>query len=344
MSIQIKVSGWMMSKLTAIIDLDYVKYSAASVGEKRSIIVVHKSSGREKEFNTRTEFYGRDKAKSGGWLGELNAKRESPFTVDEFEIIDVQTPEPVDHVLQIAKTQVENDLKKLGTNKYKAFLGKGESFRVELSTLLKYKDNRKDMLRPLHMDAVTEYLGRKFKADVVESLEVDDHCVIEAYGNPNNVIQGLDKDYYGQPVRFFNVNRPEEGIIDCEQFGKLWLTDKGDVRGVGRLHLAWQIASNDTSDNYAANCFSDIKWAGKSAYKALVDCTTDTETWNKLKEVFQHLYPEEKTVLGWRNEPINITWDYVLNECFMMGRMVKVPGENINAYDVMDKLGVSYAN
>lgn len=332
----------MTNKLTSIIDLDYVKYSAASVGEKRSITVIHKLSGREKEFNTRTEFYGRDKAKSGGWLGELNAKRESPFSVDEFDIIDVQTPEPVDHVLQIAKTQVENDLKKLGTNKYKAFLGKGESFRVELSTLLKYKDNRKDMLRPLHMDAVTEYLQRKFKAEIVEYLEADDRCVIEAYNNPSAVIQGLDKDYYGQAVKFFNVNRPDEGIQDCNQFGKLWLDDKGDVRGIGRMHLYWQVASNDTSDNYAANCFSEIKWAGKSAYKSLVDCTTDTEAWNKLKEVFQHLYPEEKTVLGWRNDPINITWDYVLNECFMMARMVKVEGENINAYDVMDKLGVSY--
>ena len=342
MSTLIKCSGWMMSKLTAIIDLDYVKYSAASVGEKRSIIVVHKSSGREKEFNTRTEFYGRDKAKSGGWLGELNAKRESPFSVDEFEIIDVQTPEPVDHVLQIAKTQVENDLKKLGTNKYKAFLGKGESFRVELSTLLKYKDNRKDMLRPLHMDAVTEYLAKKFNAEFVEFYENDDVCVQECYKQPNNVILGLDKDYYSSPNKFFNVNRPDEGVIDCDQFGKLWLNEKGDVRGIGRIHLAWQIASNDTSDNYAANCFSDIKWAGKSAYKALVNCTTDTEAWNKLKEVFQHLYPEEKTVLGWRNEPINITWDYVLNECFMMARMVKVKGEQINAYDLMDEFGVTY--
>jgi hypothetical protein len=332
-----------MTKLTSIIDLDYVKYASASVGEKRSIVVTHKASGREKEFSTRTEFYGRDKAKSGGWLGELNAKRESPFTVDEFDIIDRQVAEPVDHVLQIAKTQVEGDLKRLGTNKYKAFLGKGDSFRVELSTLKKYKDNRKDMLRPLHMDAVTEYLERKFKAEIVTGIEADDRCVIEAYNNPNAVIQGLDKDYYGQPVKFFNVNRPEEGIQDCNQFGSLWLDDKGDVRGIGRMHLYWQVGSNDTSDNYAANCFSDIKWAGKSAYKSLVEAKTDSEAWEKLKEVFQHLYPEDKTVLGWRNDSINITWDYVLNECFMMARMLKVEGENINAYDVMDKLGVSYA-
>lgn len=331
-----------VNKLTSIIDLDYVKYSAASVGEKRTITVIHKASGREKEFNTRTEFYGRDKAKSGGWLGELNAKRESPFAVDEFEIIDVQTPEPVEHVLQIAKTQVENDLKKLGTNKYKAFLGKGDSFRVELSTLLKYKDNRTGMLRPLHMDAVTEYLGRKFKAEIVEHLEVDDRCVIEAYNNPNAVIQGLDKDYYGQNVKFFNVNRVDEGIQDCNQFGKLWLDGKGEVRGIGLMHLAWQIASNDTSDNYAANCFSDIKWAGKSAYKALVDCKTEKDVWQKLKEIFQHLYPENKTVIGWRNEPINITWDYVLNECFMMARMLRFEGDNLNAYNVMDELGIGY--
>lgn len=332
-----------MTKLTSIIDLDYVKYSAASVGEKRSIIVVHKTSGREKEFNTRTEFYGRDKAKSGGWLGELNSKRDSPFAVDEFEITDQQIAEPIDHVLQIAKTQVEGDLKRLGTNKYKAFLGKGDSFRVELSTLKKYKDNRKDMLRPLHMDAVTEYLERKFKAEIVTDIEADDRCVIEAYNNPNAVVQGLDKDYYSAPVKFFNVNRPDEGIQDCNQFGSLWLDDKGDVRGIGRMHLYWQMASNDTSDNYAANCFSDIKWAGKSAYKSLVEAKTDTEAWEKLKGIFQYLYPEEKTVLGWRNDPINLTWDYVLNECFLMARMVKAPGENINAYDVMNKLGVSYA-
>lgn len=334
----------MTDKITAILDLDYVKYSAASVGETRSIIVTHKASGREKEFATRSEFYGRDKAKSGGWLSELNKSRTSPFSVDEFEIIDVQTPSPVDHVLQIAKTQVEGDLKRLGTDKYKAFIGKGESFRVQLSTLLKYKDNRKDMLRPLHMDAVTEYLERKFKAEVVTGIEADDACVIESCGNKDAVIQGLDKDYYGQNCKFFNVNRPEEGVQDCNQFGRLWLDSKGDVRGIGRIHLYWQVASNDSSDNYAANCFSDVRWAGKSAYKALVDCKTDKEAWLKLKEIFQLLYPIKKTVLGWRNDPIEISWDYVLNEMFMMARMLKFENEQLNAYDVMDKLGVSYEN
>lgn len=61
-----------------------------------------------------------------------------------------------------------------------------------------------------------------------------------------------------------------------------------------------------------------------------------------MKGIFQHLYPEKKTILGWRNDPIDITWDYVLNEMFMMARMLRFEDEELNAYDVMDKLGVTY--
>lgn len=330
----------MTKKKTAIIDLDYVKYSCSAIGEKRSIIVTHKSSGREKEFKTRSEFWGRDRNHSGGWLAELNKSRTSPFLPEEFDIVDVQTPEPVEHCLHTAKLQVENGLKALGTNKYKAFLGKGESFRVELSTLLKYKDNRKEMLRPLHLDKVSEYLEKKFKAEVVEFIECDDRCVMEAYKQPDCVIQGLDKDYYGQPVKFFNVNRPEEGIVDGDQFGKLWLDNNGDVRGIGRMHLYWQVASNDTSDNYAANCYSDVRWGAKSAYNSLVECRTDKEAWEQLKTIFQHLYPRKKEVQGWRGDWFEISWDYVLNECFHMARMLRFEGDDVSAYDVMNKLGI----
>lgn len=332
----------MSEKLTAIIDLDYVKYACSAIGEKRSILVTHKASGRTKEFATRTEFYGRDRKHSGGWLAELNKSRTSPFSVDEFEIVDVQTPEPIENALHSAKTQVENALKALGTSKYKAFLGRGDSFRVELSTLLKYKDNRKEMLKPLHLEAVSEYLERKFKAEVVEFIEADDACVMECYGKPNNIILGIDKDYYGQPVSFFNANRQDEEVVNGNQFGKLYLDDKGDVRGVGRMHLYWQIASNDTSDNYAANCYSDVRWAGKSAYNSLVNCKDDKEAWNQLKAIFQHLYPEKKIVQGWRGDEFEIDWSYVLNECFLMARMLRFEGDDVNAYDVMKKMGVGF--
>ena len=166
---------------------------------------------------------------------------------------------------------------------------------------------------------------------------------MESVADKNKVIVGLDKDYYGQPVTFLNINRVEEGTQHCDQFGKLWLTEKGDVRGIGRLFLYWQVASNDESDNYAANCMSDIKWAGKSAYKELVGCTNDKEAWEVLVNIFKKLYPEPKTVKGWRGDDIKIDWLYVLQECFTMARMVRYKNEpEVKVTDILTKMEVKY--
>lgn len=326
-----------MSNLVAVIDLDYVKYSAAAVGEKRTIKVVHKQSGNEKEFTNRTEFWGRGKKKDGGWLGELNKSRTTPFVAEDFDIIDVQTPEPIENVLHTAKSMVQSALKNLGTESYKAFLGRGDSFRVERSTLLKYKGQRAALLKPLYLDDVTEYLAKKFSADWVEGIENDDRCVIEAYKKKNHVIIGCDKDFYGCPVNFYNVNRPEEGTVNCDQFGSLWRDSKGKVRGLGRMFLYWQTCAADTSDNYAANCFSDIKWADVSAYGALKEATNDKEAWLAIENVFKTLYPEPKEVGGWRGDKLSIDWQYVMNECFDMARMLRFEGDSVKASDVLGK-------
>jgi len=51
---------------TAVIDGDLYKYAVAFVGEKRTVRVVHRKSGRELIVPTRTDFYGHWKKKEGG--------------------------------------------------------------------------------------------------------------------------------------------------------------------------------------------------------------------------------------------------------------------------------------
>lgn len=325
--------------MIALYDLDCVKYSAAAVGEKRIIEVVHKTTGRSKQFSNRTEFYGRGKNKDGGWLAELNKYRESPFTYDEFDIQDIQTPEPIENALHTAKCMVENALAASKADKMYGFIGKGDSFRVELSTILKYKGQRVSNLRPIHLDEVAEYLRKKYTAQVVEHYEVDDVVVMESYNKPEKFILGLDKDYY-QSNKFFNINRPEEGIVDCNGFGRLHKTDKGKIRGSGRMFLYWQVCALDASDNYRANCASDIPWAELKAYSALKDCTNDKEAWQKMVDVFKLLYPEPKVITGWRGNEFEIDWKCVLNECFQMARLRRWVGDEVSAYDVLDKMGV----
>lgn len=338
-----------MSKLTAHLDLDAFKYSIASVGEDRSIIAVHKTSGREKEFKTRTEFWGHHKKKASGWLSTLNEKRAlkdlEPFKPEDFEIIDKQQvkDEPIANILHSVKQSVDAAVKASKADRVQYYIGKGDSFRVDLSTLLEYKGNRKDTLKPLLFNDVVEYMEKKFKPEVVTHLEVDDVINMNAYGKEDHFCILLDKDGYGAGSKLFNFTLPQEGIVSTNCFGKLWIDDSGKtkkVRGYGRMFKMWQCCGLDDSDNYRANCMSDIEWGEMSAYHALSGCNNDKELLEASASIFKNLYPEPKIVTGWRGDQIEIDWLYVFQECLNMCHMLRWEGDRVVVSDVLTKMGV----
>ena len=324
----------------AVIDIDYVKYSAASVGEKRTIKAYHPVTGDSWEAANRTELYGHWQKKDKGILAEHNKKYGTDYKADDLVILDIQTPEPIQNVLHTAKSMVESALYQLKTNKHICYIGVGESFRVERSTLLKYKGNRAGMLKPLALDEVTHYLTKKFNAIEVSSIEADDAVVMEAYRDKSKTVIAVDKDYLGTDVLLFNPNKADQGVIDCSGYGGLWLDSKGDVTGKGRAFLYYQTLSQDDSDNYAANSASDVKWGSKSAYKALKDCTDDKEALQAIADSYQLLYPETKMFKGWRGDEFEIDWKYVFNENFDLARMLRWDGDVVVGTDVMRSLNV----
>lgn len=323
---------------TGILDLDIFAYRSASAGEKRTIHAYHPITGDEWKCNTRTQLYGHWIKKNRGLLAEFNAKNGTKYLADELVITDLQHPEPLPNVLHTAKVMVESALYKLGTNKQKGFLGKGDSFRVERSTLLKYKGDRADVLKPLALQEVRDYYVRKLGATLVEGLESDDWCVIEAHNNPDKVIVTADKDAKGTHCLVLNPF-DEQGVVDCRGFGKLWLNNKGEVKGTGRIFMLFQ-TFGDSADNYKANCFSDLDVGDKTAYNALKDCKTDKEAFQAVKEQFKLMYPEPKIVTGWRGDQFEIDWKYVFNEMFDMCRMMRSETDFLVGTDVMQKLGV----
>lgn len=294
------------------------------------------------EFKSRTEFWGHYKKKAGGFLATLNKERTSILLPEEFDVEDVRVAEPIANVLHTAKTMVEGDLYLSGAKSFEAYLGEGDSFRVGVSTLLKYKD-RDPSAKPLALDAVTEYLHNKFKAEMVRDIEADDMCNIAAYNNPNAFTIIEDKDYWGCPVNVYDINRRERGIVNCNKLGHLFLDNKGKVRGEGRIHFYFQVISEDTIDNYKANCFSEVKWAAKSAYNALVGCKTDKECFQVMVDTFKLLYPEPKMVIGWRGMPILIDWFYIMQEMIWMAHMKRAVDEPLlDVKDILDRMGIEY--
>lgn len=335
-------------------DYDYMKYSIASVCEQRSIVVTHRKSGNQKEFPTRTEFYGHYLKKEGGWLAERNKERiaddKEPWTAEDFDISDKQVAEPVSHMNNIVKQHIAGIQKILGASSYYGYLGVGQSWRVEASTILEYKGNRVDTLKPLMLDEISDYLKRSHSAQDISGLEADDVVIIDCVKNPKLTLVGVDKDYYGcEPITLFNPDKMTEPLR-IDGLGKLWIEEKKKqsgkvektVRGMGRKWFYFQVLSGDTSDNYCANSATATKWGDMSAYKLLDPCKDDAECWRTVIGAYKKLYPEPKEIVGWRGDKIKVNAKYVLAENCTMAYMLRSLTDRFNLDAELDKHGVKF--
>ncbi len=337
------------SKMTAIFDLDRIAFKVAAAGEKRAISVYLKKDcglGREGEllgdFPTRTKFWGSKRSRDGGALAQFNKDLEEKCTWEDFEIVDRRFPGPLKNVLYSAKSMIKKDLKAAGTTRVKFFIGLEESYRRDKSTLMEYKGNRKDTVKPVLFPDVVDFLIKTYRPVKVYGVETDDAITEAAYKRKDRFVITNDKDAYSQPTMVFNPDRAEEGIINCDCFGKLYLNDKKEVKGYGRKFLYWQMLFGDVVDNYRAACHSSKSFGEMSAYKVLVDCQTDKGCLEAMIETMKTLYPEEKEITTWKGDVITIDWLYVMNEMMQMARMRRFKGDEMHIKAILDKLNIDY--
>jgi len=338
---------------TVIFDYDPILYAAGSVGETRTVKIIHRQSGDEYEFDTRTLFWGHWKKKAGGWLADYNKGADSPRFPEEFDVVDVQTPEPIENCLHTVKQMIKSTCEVLGTSNYYGYSGKGKVFREDISTILKYKGNRDGNLRPLHLDELKEYLRKHHSCEIVTGVEADDACSIDSYNaykkwlktksdKDKYILAFVDKDYLQCAGHMYNTNT-QEGVCSYDGFGWLKPNDKGDIKGRGRMWLYQQVLDSDESDNYAANSASDMKWGEKKSYDLLKDCTNDKEAFEALVLGYKTLYPQPKKIVGWRKDEIEIDWLYVLQENFNLAKMLRAYDEKpTDVKAVLTKLGVAH--
>jgi hypothetical protein len=341
---------------TVLFDYDPILYTAGSVGEKRHIKVVHRQSGDEWEFKTRTEFYGHHKQKKGGWLAQWNADKADDLkrSPEDFDITDVQVPEPFSNAAHTVKRIIASVCESVGGSPhYYGYSGKGTVFREDVSTVIKYKGNRENSLRPVLLDELKDYLVMRHRCEIITGIEADDACSIDSYtawpkykksGNDADklILACVDKDYLQCDAHIINISNLSAGVDSFSGLGSLWRNEKGDVKGRGRMWLYYQTLYGDHSDNYFAASASGVKWGEVAAFSRLKDAQSDKEAWEALVAGYKFLYPSPKTIIGWRGDPIEVDWLSMLQENFTLARMLRWKNDNVSVVDVLRRLNVSY--
>ena len=139
--------------------------------------------------------------------------------------------------------------------------GKG-NFRFDIAKTARYKGNRKDSAKPVHLPAIRDHMCNRYDAIISSEEEADDLIAIEAtnYGK-NALVASIDKDMLQIPCFHYNLSKRRFSVVGESQGLKFFYT---------------QILTGDTADNIIGL----YKCGPVKAKKLLLDCHSEIELWD----------------------------------------------------------------
>jgi len=156
-----------------------------------------------------------------------------------------------------------------------------------------YQNDRDPSKKPFYLKEAREYLltTRDWVKMCPKGYEAD--AILMARSEKKGkkaVLEFIDKDLRGSEKTNLIDMTPKESVIEFseEVQGKLYLNEKGKVKGYGFMWEFFQALAGDTADTYKG-----LKGLGeKGAYKLLVDCQTKEEVVKTCYETYLKKYPE----------------------------------------------------
>lgn len=323
-----------MDKTALLIDGDILCFRAAAVIEKRTVMITDLETGEKKEYNTRTEFK------------DLLKKEGIEFDKARYEFKDVQTPEPPQNAFHIIKNQILKMESDLWPDVVKVFISGKDNFRDTLELPEKYKGQRSDMLRPIHLRECKKYVWKNTDCTVSDNAEADDYLIFRGYEYLNkgyNVIVATnDKDahaYSGLNIYDFTQPSPELKLIP--DFGSIWErpSDK-EIKGEGFLWFCFQWLNGDPVDNYKPCQLAGVKFGKKSAYNLLVDAKTKQEALRIVIDQYKKWYPKEFEYTAWDGRVIKSDYKHMLQLFLKCAKMKTSRNDGLDLDKFLKKQGV----
>ena len=269
----------------AIIDADTIAFRYAAGCEKRSVLVRYLPTGSEKEFDNRTAF-----------KDFLNSKG-MPYKEHLYSISDVQQVYSIHNAQRAIDALLKRITQHLRASEVFLFLGGGDSFRNALQLPKPYKAGRSDIIKPVHLKTLREYLVKEHSAvDYTGTgIEADDALTMQAYDSLSKgkypVICTIDKDaWQSQGCAFMDWTAEEFKVQHMPELGSLNKTKQG-IKGTGLMFLCYQVLAGDAADTYKPYELSSLYYGPSTAYNAIKDCKSPPALLKTVLQEYKRLYP-----------------------------------------------------
>jgi len=122
-------------------------------------------------------------------------------------VVEIE-PEPIAHCLSSVKRLIQRIIKSSKAHTATILLTGSGNFREEIAMIQKYKGNRTDNTKPVHYQAIWDYLIMVHGAEVCEGEEADDQLSIRAV-TKGDTIATVDKDLNNTAGWHYNWQRDE---------------------------------------------------------------------------------------------------------------------------------------
>lgn len=329
----------------ACIDGDIISYRAAAANEKRYVIAQHKETLEEHAFDTATAFKE--------WVSD------SEFEAGEFTLTPGSEPGKVEFAYSTIKKMIADITEQAGCDNYHVVVSGESNFRLDLPLPTRYKDSRKDSIRPSQLAKCKQYLIQHHSAEVSNGVEADDVLVgymYQGYKDKKRVVQcSLDKDAKHGPGWLYDWTTMQEaeliegyGALTCILKEKAKKTASGKpvidktIKGKGRAFLYYQIVFGDPVDAYKPCELAKAKFGEVGAYELLKNATNDKEALEAVVRQYKLWYPEPVTYRCWNNELHTKSWLEIMQmytDCAFMRRW---DGDRLDIAELLMKMEVAH--
>ena len=276
--------------IIAIVDADPIVYRAGFAGEATERHIVwspHDSNGiHQKLFRPQEKKTAYKQMKE--WLDSFPEGDEPVILEDDKYVV----PEPLENVLATVRSILRDTRYAIAENfsldvsnvHVRALLSGPDNFRDTLATVVPYKGNRSDTVKPHWYQQIRNYLTDEHDAEVITGREADDECSIlqleYAKEGVDSVICSIDKDLDMVPGDHYDYVRKTFYFTGVDE---------------GESIFYKQILSGDSTDNIPGVYKIGTVRAARIVDEYLLDNPGD---WAGLWQVVLKAYDDSLTQYG----------------------------------------------